>query len=53
MDNLVDLFQAVDASTMNQEVKAFIKRMIAIQFDEKPLAAMDKAIDESLGMMDQ
>ena len=52
MDNLVDLFQAVDASNMDDDVKAFIKKMIAIEFEEKPLAALDKATDESLGWVE-
>lgn len=52
MDNLVDLFQAVDESNMDDDVKILVKKMIAIEFEEKPLAALDRAIDESLGLVD-
>lgn len=52
MDNLVDLFQAIDSSKIDEDLRIFIKKMIAIQFEEKPLATMDRAIDEALGLMD-
>lgn len=51
MDNLVDLFQAVDVSNMDEDVKIFLKKMIAIECEEKPLAALDRAVDESLGLI--
>jgi hypothetical protein len=51
LDNLVDLFHAIDSSKIDEDVQIFIKKMIAIQFEEKPLATMDRAIDESLGLM--
>jgi len=48
-DNLVDLFDSITASSMDNGVKDFLIEAVVIEFDGKPLAAMDKLVEEHVG----
>lgn len=48
MDNLADLFEAITASSMDENVKDFIKKAVVIESQEKPILAYEKLVDEFL-----
>ena len=49
MDNLADLFEAIKASSMDTDVKEFLRKAVVITSEEKPLAALERLVGEHLG----
>ena len=48
MDNLADLFHAITDSSMDDDVKDFLRKAVVIESQEKPIAAQEKLVDEFL-----
>ncbi len=48
MDNLVDLIEAISTSSLDDEVKDLLKKAVIVEAQDKPLAMLERVIDEFL-----
>jgi hypothetical protein len=49
MDNLVDLMASIDESSMNPEIKEYLKRAVVLYAEGKGAAAFEELLDAFMG----
>jgi hypothetical protein len=49
MDSLSDLFESINESSMDSEVKEFLKKAVVIELEDKPVSEIEKLVGEHLG----
>lgn len=47
MDNLVDLYERLNESSMDSDVRAFLKEAIEIVVNGRPAVHLERALDET------
>lgn len=52
MENLVDLFERINQSSIDDDVKAFLKLAIEIVAANKPQSQIENLIDDVVGLGD-
>jgi hypothetical protein len=50
MENLLDLFERINQSSMDDDVKAFLKTSIEIVAAGKPQSQIEDLVDEVVGL---
>jgi hypothetical protein len=53
MENLVDLFERINQSSIDEDVKAFLKSSIEIAAANKPQSQIEDLIDDVVGLDQQ